>query len=473
MEVLLIQPGSPEEGSNELGSLQYPFNLGYLASVLRDTGHTVRMLDFNVIDIKRLPSFISEYKPSMVGLTAMAPTIQTAEKIIKQVKSIDSRIATALGGVFASAMPIETMKNIMELDYLIFGEGELTIVNLANRIAQKKSMRGVKGVVYRSGKKILMNQPQDLIKDLDSIPFPARDLLPLELYAKRHVVRGVSRRDMNVIEMFTSRGCPNQCIFCASNVVYRRTLRYRSYENIIGEIEECIKKYKANHITFMDDTFTINKALVRKICGFFKEKKMTWDCNARVDCVNYELLKQMALSGCIRISFGVESGSNEILKKVRKNITVEQVVNAVRSAKQSGIRYVECCFMVGSHVDETPEDVKATERLIRKLNPDILALSIMCPFPGTEIYDMMIERGYLDRNPDWSQFTLYGNLNRYKRITYMDSEQMARLQNKIVKRFYTSPRYIFSQLAQIRTLKEFKYYMRMGKTFFKGVILNQ
>ena len=471
MKILLIQPNISKEADSEFGALQYPFNLGYLASVLREAGHEVKMVDFNVIDRRKLSGLISEYQPNLVGLTAMAITIHSVEEIIYEVRAVKKDIITVLGGVFASALPKDTMLKIKNLDYLIFGQGEKTIVDLVEHIIKKKKINDVRGVVFRKKGKIIQNLPQDLIKELDTIPFPARDLLPMELYAKRHVVRGFSRKEMKIIEMITSRGCPNQCIFCASKVIYGNSLRYRSYDNIVEEIEECIEKYGVEHITFMDDTFTINKELVRKLCGFFSEKKLTWDCNARVDAVNYELLRLMVKSGCVRVSFGVESGSDWILKKIKKNITVQQVINAIKDTKKAGVRYVECCFMIGSHIDETLDDVAATNKLIHKLMPDILALSIMCPYPGTEVYDMMVERGYLDKNPDWTQFSLFGNLDRYKGITHMNSDQMFKLQHKIIKEYYSSPRYIFSQLIQIRTFREIKYFLRMGKVFLKKIIL--
>ncbi len=470
MKILLIQPNISEGVSNEFGSLQYPFNLGYLASALRGAGHEVKMIDFNVIDRKKLSGFILEYQPALVGLTAMALTMPSAEEIIHEIRILKKDTIIVLGGVFASALPKDTMQKIKDLDYLVFGEGEKTIVNLVEHVTKKKRLSEIKGLVFRKNGKIIQNQPQDLIKDLDTIPFPARDLLPIKLYAKRHVVRGFSRKEMKIIEMIASRGCPNQCIFCASKVVFGNSVRYRSYVNIVEEIEECIEKYDVEHIAFMDDTFTINKELVRKLCGFFSEKKLTWDCNVRVDAVNYELLRLMVKSGCTRLSFGVESGSDEILKKIKKNITVKQVINAVKDAKKAGIRYVECCFMIGSHIDETVDDVGATIKLIHKLMPDILALSIMCPYPGTEIYDMMVDRGYLDKNPDWTQFSLYGGLNRYKRIAHMDSDQMFKLQHKIIKEYYSSPKYIFSQLIQIRTFKEIKSFLRMGRVFLKEII---
>lgn len=470
MKVLLIQPNSTDEVNKEFVSLQYPLNLGYIAAVLREKGHEVRMVDFNVIDSKKLPLLISGYKPELVGVTAMTPSIHNAKGIISEIKSLDKGIITVLGGVFASALPKTTMEEIEDLDYLIFGEGEITIVELIEHILKKKDLSSVDGLVFRKGKRIVKNKPLELIKNLDTIPFPVRDLVPIGLYAMHHVSRGFSRKEMKIIELMTSRGCPNQCIFCASGVIYGHKVRFRSYENITDEILECIKRDSINHVSILDDTFTINKNLVKRLCGFFNDQNLTWDCFARVDTVNYDLLNLMAKSGCKKVSFGVESGSPEILKKIKKGITPIQVIKAVKDAKKAGIRYIECTFMIGSHIDETVDDVEATSKLIYKLMPDILGVCIMCPYPGTEIYQMMINHNYLDKNPNWSQFSFYGHLNRYKRITHLTSEQMSKLQYDIIKNYYSSPKYVFSQLIQIRTFKEIKYITRMAKVFLREIV---
>jgi len=470
MNILLIQPNSAEEVNKEYLSFQYPINLGYIASVLRQEGHEVRMVDFNTTDRAKLPYFILKHKPALVGLTAMTSSIYNAGSIISEVKEINSKIITVLGGVHASALPLQTMEEIGDLDYLVFGEGERTVVELVRHLINKKDLRAVKGIVFRKNGKIIQNKPRELIENLDEIPFPARDLIPLKLYARQHVTRGFSRKEIKVIEIITTRGCPNKCIFCAGHINYGYRVRFRSYDNIVKEIKECIEKYGATHFSIEDDTFSLNRDLVRKLCDFFKKNNLTWNCNTRVNTVDDDLLRTMAKSGCKKIAFGVESGNPVILKKIKKGITVSQVIKAVRAVKKAGIRYVECDFIIGSHIDETVDDVSDSIKLIYKLMPDFLAISIMCPYPGTEIYKMMVDRQYLDKNPDWSKFSHFGDLKRYRRITHLTPEQMFELQRKILKEYYISPKYIISQLIQIRTLNEIKYFFRMAISFLKEFI---
>lgn len=467
MRILLVQPNSTEEVNKEYLSLQFPINLGYIAAVLRKAGHNIKMVDFNVMNREQLPVIISKFKPETIGLTAFTPTIYNAKKIISEIKQINPKIITILGGVHASALPVETMKEIKDLDYLVFGEGETTIIELISSLINKKGFIKVDGIVFRKAEKIIRNKPRKLIENLDSLPPPARDLIPFHLYAKHHVTRGFSRKEKKIMEIMTSRGCPNRCIFCAGHINYGFRVRFRSYENIAKEISEYIERYGINHISIEDDTFTLNRELVKRLCLFFKNNNLTWNCNTRVNAVDYDLLRTMAGSGCKKITFGIESGNAEILRKIKKAITIEQAIKVVREAKKAKIRYVECDFMIAPHIDETLETVNDTVKLIYKLMPDFLSLSIMCPFPGTEIYDLMVKHKLLDKNPDWSQFTVFGNLKRYKRLNYLSSEEMYWLQHKILKGYYSSPRYIVSQLIQIRSLSEIKYFERLAISFFK------
>ena len=466
MKILLVQPNCAREVGEDYLSLQYPVNLGYIAAALKEAGHEVRMLDLNVMDFGILPQIQKSFRPRLVGLTSMTSSIVNAMMIMNEVKSLDNEVITVLGGVHASALPMRTLREMGALDYLVFGEGERTVVELVTCIEAGKAPVGIDGVVFRRGDQITKNQRRELIKDINSIHFPDRSLIPMTLYEKQHVTRGFSRRETRILEIMTSRGCPNDCIFCAGHLNYGRKVRFRSLENVSREINEGIDKYGIVHVSIEDDTFTLKKELVYKLCKYFKERRLTWNCNARVNTVDYNLLSAMKRSGCKKIAFGIESGNPEILKKSKKGITVAQAVMAVREAKRAGIRYVECDFLIGAHVDETLEDVQDSIRLINKLRPDFLAVSIMCPYPGTEIYRLMIERGYLAENPDWAQFSHFGNLKRYERLTHLSSDMMHELQQSIIRRYYSSPKYILSQLRQMRSLAEVKYFVRMGLSFF-------
>ncbi|MCP4133181.1 MAG: radical SAM protein [bacterium] len=473
MKILLIQPDCTNEVNKDYFSLQYPVNLGYIAAALQEADHEVMLVDFNVIDRDRLLFYISEYKPDFAGVTSMTSSIYNAKKIISEIKRTNKEIVTILGGIHASTLPVETMNEIDDLDYLVFGEGERTIVELIETLTAKSDLKRVKGIVFRKDDVIIKNNPRELIHDLDSLPFPARGLVPLELYSKQHVTRGFSRKDKKIVEILISRGCPNRCIFCAGHVNYGFDVRFRSYENIIKEIQYCVEVYGTTHISIEDDTFTLNKELVVKLCNFFKEMRLTWNCNTRVDRVDYGLLRIMKESGCRKVTFGIESGNREMLKKIKKGITIPIIIRAVRNAKKAGIRFVECDFIIGAHIDESPGTIEDTVKLIYTLMPDFLAIAILCPYPGTEMYDIMVENKYLNENPDWSQFSYFGDLRRYDRLKYISSKQMHELQYSIMRKYYTSIKYIISQFARTRSLEELKYFMRLGFSLINEFLFNK
>jgi len=475
LNVLLIQPPLAESVDKEYLSVQIPLNLLYIASSLEKEGVNVKIVDFSVERFikDKLLNLLSNFRPDIVGFTSMTPSIYSVREISKITKDFDKEILTMLGGIHISALPKRTLLELQDIDVGILGEGEITVKEICELKNSNKPIKNVKGTICHVGKKIKVNKPRELIKDLDDIPFPARHLLKMDNYAKSHVSRGFSRKYIKIAEIMTSRGCPNRCIFCASRINYGLSLRFRSYENIVNEIEHLIKKYHINHVSIEDDTFTINRKLLSRLCGYLRKRKLTWNCNGRVNTVDFELLKLMKKSGCKKICFGVEAGSPKILKLIKKNITLKQVRNAFKWARKAGIRYVECTFILGSHPDETMADINKTKKLIFELMPDFIAVSIITPFPGTEVYHIMNSRGLLEKDSDWSKFTFINNTPSFKRLTYLSSEALIKKQREILKKYYSSPRYMLSQLIKIRSIGEILYFFNLVVSFIGEFILKK
>lgn len=469
LNVLLVQPPIHKSIDRSYASTQIPINLGYIAASLEQEGANVKVVDFCVNEFVEADfiSLLKEFNPAIVGFTGMTSSINFVRDIAKLIKQYDSNLLTVLGGVHISAIPKRTMDELPQIDLGVIGEGEETIKEIFWLKVAGKPLEGIKGTVVRSGGKIEINPLRELIKNVDSIPFPARHLFDVKKYNKSHVSRGFSRKYLKIMELITTRGCPNQCIFCAGHISYGYALRARSYENITAEIDQLIKNYGTNHIAIQDDTFTLNKELVRRLCAYLKDKKLSWDCNARVNTVDFELLKMMKDSGCKKISFGVESGSPRILKLIKKGITLEQVRAAFAASRKAGIRYTEGTFILGSHPSETEEEVKQTVDLIFELMPDFASLTIICPFPGTEVYRLMDEQKLLDENLDWSKFTFINNTPPFKRLEHLSAEQLVETQRKFLKTYYSSPKYLLSQAVKIRSLREVQYFMNLGTQLVK------
>jgi anaerobic magnesium-protoporphyrin IX monomethyl ester cyclase len=473
VKVLLVQPPPVEDVVKEYISAQIPINLGYIAASLEQVGAEVRIRDYAVQPFDKF-SFLEEihhFKPTIIGFTSMTNAISSADKLSKYVKDFNKDIVTVLGGCHASALPIETLEEIESIDIVVIGEGDETIKEVYHKIGGGKSLEDVMGIAYRDDGRIKVNQKRELIKNLDDIPLPAWHLFNMKLYEKSHVSRGFSRKHIKMMELMTSRGCPFSCIFCAGHINYGRKVRFRTFENIKREIELCMKEYGVSHISVEDDTLSLNKGLLVQLCEYFKEMKLTWNCNARVDSVDYELLKLMSESGCQKISFGVESGSPRILKLIKKGISLEQVKSAFEWAKKVGIKYVDGTFILGSHPDETLEEIEMTKKLIFELKPDFVSVSIMCPFPGTEVYDVMKKSELLPDKPDWSSFVFLGKNTPYNRLNHLTSSELMKLQNDIISGYYSSFNYIKNRVIRVRSIGELMYFVKLGTIFFKKFVL--
>lgn len=473
--VLLINPQATEIIDKEYISTELPNNLLCIASVLEQEGAEVKLIDFCVKKFKKeeFIYFLKRFCPNIIGFTSMTPSIDSVKQIARIIKGeYDKKALVILGGAHVTAIPERTLRDIPEIDIGVIGEGEETTREIYSLHIQNKPFKNVNGIAYRNENRINVNPKRELIMNLDAIPFPARHLVNIEDYKKSHVDRGISRKQARVMEIMTSRGCPNRCIFCAGHINYGCKVRFRSFDNIISEIEFLIKRYKINHLYIEDDTFTLNRELVKKLCSYFKKKRLSWNCNSRVDTVDFKTIKMMKDSGCLKISFGVESGSQRILKLIKKNISLKQIKEAFKNANKAGIRYVEGTFMLGSHPDERKEDIDITLKLIRELMPDFVSLSVMSPYPGTEVYNIMINEKLLSGDERWSDFVFIDKLP-YKKLNHFSSSQLLKIQENFLKRYYSSPKYIIKQIIKIRRFGELIYFMNLGFAFFSRFILNK
>lgn len=468
MSILLIRPknDSVPEG---VVSTQYPINLGYLASWLKKNKVSVSLVDMEVesVDNDKLLDLMRIEKPLIVGFSCMTSTIIAGHKIARLAKENIPGIKTVVGGVHSTAIPERTLEEFPYFDIVVKGEGEITLLELHDAVISKGDISKVKGIVYRKEDSGFFDTgSRPLIEDLDILPFPDRKLLDISLYKRTHTSRAFSRLNKNISEIMTARGCPYSCIFCASKVTFGTKVRYRSVGNIIAEMEECITKYKTDHFSILDDTFTFRKDVLYPVCDYLKAKKVTWDCFTRVDRIEEEMAEKMVKSGCEKISFGLESGSPEILKLIKKGITVDQIKKAFTICKESGLRYIEATFMLGNHPSETMDDIKATMDLIIALDPDLMAFSLTAPFPGTELNRLMKEAGFLDKEK-WDEFVLYGGTPSW-RFEYLEIEELKAIQKKFMRRFYLRPGYMIKELRKLRSLREFIYWLRIGVSMVKA-----
>ena len=325
---------------------------------------------------------------------------------------------------------------------------------------QGKSLEGLKGLIYkdygnegwenrindcdencsikqRDGIRIVNNGPREFIQDLDSLPFPAYDLMPLEKYT-------VLGHRLEHFPMITSRGCPFGCRYCSSSLFLGRKFRARSPKNVVDEIEWLVGDFKAKYIAFSDDTFTLSKRRVIEICDEIIKRNLDikWSCSSRVDTISKELLEKMKDAGCSAIYYGVESASQRVLNYYKKRINLERVKEAVKLTKKAGIEVI-CSFIIGSPY-ETKEDMKATLKFALKLNPDYAQFSILTPYPGTDIYREAKEKNLL----------LTENFDNYTagkpviKNFYLSPEEIKKFLRFCYLRFYLRPGFIIREIRK-------------------------
>jgi anaerobic magnesium-protoporphyrin IX monomethyl ester cyclase len=381
----------------------HPLGLAYIASVLEQDGFTVQIIDMDPMgmSIADLRGELIKIRPKIAGISFMTPQCNYAVEILKIIKKVDPNIKTVAGGSHVSALPKE-MLDVHQLDFAVIGEGEYTARELVAFLMGKSKLEleDVKGIAFIKNGKYILNKPRDLISDLNRLPFPAWHLLPMDRYSVENL--GGKKREP-VYPLLSNRGCPNQCIFCSSHVVFQRKFRQRSDENVIAEVEFLNREYGATQFDFIDDTVTVNKKRMGSLCSYFTSlpQKYLWMCNSRVNTVTKELLVSMYKAGCRRIDFGVESGNQDILNNIKKGITLEQVVNAHRWAKEAGLT-VSSFFMVGN-LGETEEHINRTVDFIDKLDTDYASATIATPFPGTELFSVADSNGWIYER-DWSKY---------------------------------------------------------------------
>jgi len=426
-----------------------------VAAVLEENGYLAKILDLPALRFfeNSLPMIIHREKPDIVGITAMTHTINSAVSVAKKVKESDSDITVVLGGAHATILPEETLKNTPEIDIIVRGEGEQTTLELVKVLEEDPgSINQVLGITHREGANIKCNPLGPPILDLDTLPLPAFHLLPVGKY-RLHPPFGRRSPTMPII---TSRGCPYRCVFCSKSV-FGKKYRSNSPDYVVNEVQLLNEKFGVKEIKFYDDVFTLDKKRVVSICTKLKERGLDipWTCETRVNLVDGELLRIMKNSGCYMIAYGVESGNQEILNNLKKDITLEQAIEAFKLTKEAGIETV-AYFMLGSP-GETPDTVKDTIEFAKKLDPDFVQFSITTPYPGTELYEWFAKEGRL--SGEWDKY-VYADFKSADYLAFetktLSGEELKGWNRKAYASFYLRWSYLWKRMKKMTSFGELK-----------------
>jgi radical SAM superfamily enzyme YgiQ (UPF0313 family) len=410
-----------------------PICLGYIGALLRRDENEVRIIDLN------LGEEISEADMNIVATATVdyynCPLLNMdlIDVWLGKIKKLGKPVAIL--GPHVTTYPDYFLKYG---DYLIIGEPEITIKELVVRLNKKESLRGVRGLVYKKGKKVVKNPARPPIANLDILPFPDRSLIRNEKY-----INPVCKNHPYTM-VLSSRGCPYKCTYCYMEV-YGHSWRFRSAKNVVEELIEIKKKYGIREIWFRDDLFSFDKERTLEICeGMTKNNLgLTWSCQTRVDHLNREVVKKMKEAGCYVISLGIESGSQEILNNLRKGITLDKAREAVRLCNDEGIR-TRGYFIIGCP-GETKETINQTFNFAKELDLDYFMLSILTPYPETTLFNEALKEKIIKKK-SWSEA-----LKKSGQIkTDFSFEELMKIKRDMYMRYYLRPKYIFNRILKGR-----------------------
>jgi radical SAM superfamily enzyme YgiQ (UPF0313 family) len=436
MKITLVNPPYPPSAHAHPPFI--PLGLAYLGAVGEKAGHQMAIIDCQAekLTVEQFKSRLAQVPSDMVGVTSTTLLYNSAKKILTAAKEVYPDAVTMIGGSHASFWDENALNECPSIDVIARREGEVTLTELAERVEAKKGFGDILGITYRgTDGKIIRNPDRPFLQDLDSLPFPAFHLLPLESF---------HRMGKTIFPLTTSRGCVQWCDFCSTVRMFGRGYRTRSPKNVVDELEFLHKKYGETQFTFYDDAFTINRANTLEICADIKRRGLNieWDCETRVDAVDQELLQTMHDAGCITVWFGVESGSEKILGAMHKKINLDQVRSAFKMSQKAGM------MTIGSAVlgfpGETEETAWETINFLTSLNADDIGFYIATPYPGTPMYEEVKEKGWL-RITD---FDKYDTANPTFETPFLAMDKLREIHYKAHQKFYLRPAYVLKMLRR-------------------------
>lgn len=410
MKIVLIYPLLSEKRAKVDENKQFwpPLGLAYIAAVMEEAGHIAKIIDRDVIlrkeglDFKKtddiMMSELKNFDPDLIGISSTTPNISDAGNVASLIKRTMPEVPIAIGGPHVTAIPVETLKEFGAIDIAVVGEGEGAFLDIVKGLR----LPDIKGIAYREGGNIVLNGSRPHIEDLDSLPMPAHHLLDMDFYLRpsRFTSRNLILRTTSI---FTARGCPYRCSFCAGPVVFPGKVRYHSAKRVIAEIDNLVNRYNVEALYFAEDMFLASKKrAVELLEEFIRQpwsRRLKWFAQARVNVIDDEMLKLMKRAGCVGVEYGFESGSQRILDAMNKISRVEDNVKAALLTRKAGLRF-QANIIVG-YPGETKEDFAATISFLKTIKPSNIGFNIFMPLPGTSIYKRLKEEGKV--LPPWDE----------------------------------------------------------------------
>jgi len=474
MRVLIINPPWPGKGYGTRSQnriikhrsdkfLQYPIFLAYSAAQLKAAGHGVSYLDSVIqdLDMDQTLKRAKEERPDVIFMETTTPSIEADYESLSALKEVTGA-KILVGGPHATHFHTTLLEDCPAVDVVIRHEFDTKIAHVVSNLG---GLSRVSGISCREDGRIFDNGDGELAGDLDAIPFPDREVIPWEWYVEAWYSR------QPFMNMMTSRGCPYHCTFCLwPQSMYGHKQRFRSVNNVISELRLLIDRYGLREINIDDGTFTTNRQRVIEFCQRLRHEKMelVWTCNGRVDNLDDEMLAEMKASGCKMIRLGVESGSQEVLDKIRKGLTLQQIENGVRLVKKHGIQALGG-FMFGFPYDSR-ESVEQTIQFAKRLSPDQVQFSIAMCYPGTSLYEYAKENNLLLAE-SFKEFDM--TCGPVVRTMDMERDELQHILARAYREFYFRPKFIFQTLMNMKNVDEIKRAIRSLKSLIKTIKLHK
>ncbi len=435
--------------SESVSIMRPPLDLMYLAAILERNGIKVCIRDYPAIGKgwSGLAHDLKEIKPDLFLASVTVHTIHLDCLAFKMAKKANTDAICVLKG-FLPDCGRQAFVDCPEIDAVLREEAELTLEELV----RARPVEDIQGLSYRSNEGIRVNPDRVALVDLDLLPFPSRHLTDNNLYRMPD-----NNRKMGMVLL--SKGCPRNCIFCLAPLVNNRRVRMRSPDSVIMELEECVCKHGITDFWFRADNFSVNRSWVLEVCEKIKNSRLPlrWATNSRVDSLDAEVVSVMKGAGCFAVGLGIESGSEETLKKIKKGITKEQSVRAVRLCRSSGMQ-VYLFFVIGFPWEDSWH-IKETISFARQLEGDVINFSFAVPFPGTELFDISVKAGVLSPGKDYSGgnygVPLTGTL-------YLSRDELVKMEKSAYRSIIFNPAYILRNLGRIRSFRQGICYLRAG-----------
>jgi len=475
--ILINPPLSLEErygrDLKRFGAISEPLGLAYLAASLEKQSFQVAIMDCLALkfDIGLTVEKLRLINPDLIGITVLTPMYVIVKRLAEKLKENLPECKIVIGGAHPTALPKETLLEIRSVDFVCIGEGEKTIVELSNYLLVGGKKEEIAGLAFRGPtNEVIINKHRIFEADLDSIPPPARQLLPMQKY---HLTASRVKDSQYCPTLIIARGCPFNCAFCSHP--FGRSFRHHSVRRIISEIKSLIKNYHVKQLNFEADTLTVDKNFLFSLCQALIDERInqtiSWTCESRINTVDRSLLEKMKEAGCWQISYGIESGNQHLLDIINKGITLDEIRRTIALTKEIGIT-VRGFFMLGLPT-ETLQESWQTINFAKELDPLWAQFTIMIPYPGTPLFDRLKKKNKI-RHFNWSEYNTWSGWTD-KQLPYMpenrEEKELKRLQRQAMVNFYLRPKIIIKFMLQLNSFESFKKYFRGFITLIKSKLI--